>query len=116
MSNIQIPNLPAVATVSGTTLFEAVQTGTSVKVDADQIAAYVQTSIFGSVLPVSRGGTGASSLTGYVKGNGTSAMTAVSVIPLADISGAGTAASKNLAVGTTAPSSPAVNDLWVDTN
>jgi hypothetical protein len=28
----------------------------------------------------------------------------------------GTAAARNLAVGTTAPGSPAVGDLWVDTN
>ena len=38
-------------------------------------------------LPVPAGGTGATTLTGYVKGNGTSAMTASSTIPGADISG-----------------------------
>lgn len=40
------------------------------------------------VLPVPSGGTGAASLTGYVKGNGTSAFTAVAKIPVADIDGA----------------------------
>lgn len=30
--------------------------------------------------------------------------------------GLGTAATRNISVGTTAPSSPATNDLWVDTN
>lgn len=39
------------------------------------------------VLVVSNGGTGASTLTGYVKGNGTSAMTASSTIPGSDVSG-----------------------------
>lgn len=116
MAIIQIPNLPAAISVSGTDLLEAVQSGTSVKVTAAQIGTYIQTNFFGSVLPVNRGGTGATSLTGYVKGNGTSAMTAVGSVPLSDVSGAGTAASKNLAVGTVAPASPSVGDLWVDTN
>lgn len=39
-------------------------------------------------LSVSQGGTGASTLTGYLKGNGTSPITAVSSIPVADVSGA----------------------------
>ena len=37
---------------------------------------------------VGNGGTGATSLTGYVKGNGLSAMTAISSIPVADVTGA----------------------------
>lgn len=43
-----------------------------------------------SVVAVSYGGTGASTLTGYVKGNGTSAMTASATIPNTDITGLGT--------------------------
>jgi hypothetical protein len=39
------------------------------------------------ILPVSNGGTGISTLTGYVKGNGTSAFTASSTIPTTDLSG-----------------------------
>ena len=35
-------------------------------------------------IPVENGGTGASTLTGYVKGNGTSAMTATTTIPSTD--------------------------------
>jgi hypothetical protein len=35
---------------------------------------------------------------------------------LANITDAGTAAARNIHVGTTAPSSPAVNDVWIDTN
>ena len=41
-------------------------------------------------LTVSSGGTGATTLTGYVKGNGTSAMTASATIPNTDVSGLGT--------------------------
>ena len=43
-------------------------------------------------LAVADGGTGVSTLTGYVKGNGTSAFTASATIPSTDISGLGTAA------------------------
>jgi hypothetical protein len=46
-------------------------------------------------LPVGNGGTGATTLTGYVKGNGTSAMTASSTIPNTDISGLGTMSTQN---------------------
>lgn len=38
-------------------------------------------------LPVADGGTGASTLTGYVKGNGTSAFTASATVPYTDIGG-----------------------------
>ena len=38
-------------------------------------------------LPVANGGTGAVTLTGYVKGTGTTAMTANATVPVADISG-----------------------------
>lgn len=41
-------------------------------------------------LPVANGGTGAVTLTGYVKGSGTSAMTASATIPNTDVSGLGT--------------------------
>lgn len=40
------------------------------------------------VLPVANGGTGASTLTGYLKGNGTSTFTSSSSIPVADVTGA----------------------------
>lgn len=39
-------------------------------------------------LPVANGGTGAATLTGYVKGTGTTAMTASATIPVADVTGA----------------------------
>ena len=49
-------------------------------------------------IPVANGGTGASTLTGYVKGNGTSTMTASATIPNTDISGLGTASIKDAGV------------------
>lgn len=39
MANVQIPNLPAVASVSGDELIEAVQAGVSVKVNLRQVAS-----------------------------------------------------------------------------
>jgi hypothetical protein len=47
------------------------------------------------VIDVANGGTGASTLTGYVKGNGTSAMTAVATVPSTDITGLGTMSTQN---------------------
>jgi hypothetical protein len=44
---------------------------------------------------VANGGTGASTLTGYVKGTGTTAMTAAATIPNTDITGLGTASTKD---------------------
>jgi hypothetical protein len=41
-------------------------------------------------IPVANGGTGASTLTGYVKGNGTATMTASATVPSTDITGLGT--------------------------
>lgn len=46
-------------------------------------------------LPVANGGTGAVTLTGYVKGNGTSAFTANPTIPNTDITGLGTMSVQN---------------------
>jgi hypothetical protein len=46
-------------------------------------------------IDVANGGTGAATLTGYVKGNGTSAMTAVATVPSTDITGLGTMSTQN---------------------
>jgi hypothetical protein len=46
-------------------------------------------------LTVPNGGTGATTLTGYVKGTGTTAMTAAATIPNTDITGLGTASTKD---------------------
>ena len=49
----------------------------------------------GSTISVPNGGTGATTLTGYVFGNGTSAMTAIATIPVADVTGAQTITNKS---------------------
>lgn len=49
----------------------------------------------GGVLVVTNGGTGANTLTGYVKGTGTTAMTASATIPNTDITGLGTMSTQN---------------------
>ena len=49
-------------------------------------------------VPVANGGTGAATLTGYVKGSGTSNMTASATIPNTDITGLGTASTKDSGV------------------
>ena len=46
-------------------------------------------------VPVANGGTGASTLTGYVKGTGTTAMTAATTIPSTDVTGLGTMSTQN---------------------
>jgi len=96
-------------TKTGSTI-DVVGTANRIIANADNIdiaATYVgQTSITtlgtvatgtwnGTVVGVAFGGTGAASLTGYVKGNGTSAMTASATIPNTDISGLGTMAVQN---------------------
>jgi len=50
---------------------------------------------FTGTLGVSNGGTGATTLTGYVKGSGTSAFTASSTVPSTDITGLGTISTQN---------------------
>jgi len=83
MANVKITALP-VATVplSGAELLEIVQSGVS-----SQVAASAIGNSSNSVRTVPTGGTGAATLTGYVKGNGTSAMTATATVPFNDMSG-----------------------------
>ena len=83
MANLKITDLTLATTpLAGTELFEVVQASTSRKVAASDIAASAT-----NVRTVATGGTGAATLTGYVKGNGTSAMTAAATVPYADLAG-----------------------------
>lgn len=84
MANKTISALVAapITPLGGGELLEIVQSGSSYKATASQIAATAT-----NVRTVATGGTGASTLTGYVKGNGTSAMTASATIPYADLAG-----------------------------
>ena len=83
MANVKITDLTAATTpLAGTELLELVQGGSSTKVAASAVANTAT-----SVRTVATGGTGAATLTGYVKGTGTTAMTASATIPVADITG-----------------------------
>jgi len=115
MSYVQIPNLPAVASVSGQELFEGVQSGTSVKISLDQIVAASRAGTPTTIpLSVSVGGTGASTLTGYVIGSGTAPFTASTTIPNTDITGLGTMSVQNAnAVAITGGSVTGITDLAV---
>lgn len=116
MADVKITELPPGTALNGTELFESVQDGQSVRLSAQQIADFVESDVFGNVISVPQGGTGAMSLTGYVFGSGVAPLTGQPTIPNTDITGLGTASTVNLAVGPTPPSSPSVGDLWVDTN
>jgi hypothetical protein len=102
-------NAGAGLTKTGNTI-DAVGTANRISVAADAIdisAAYVgQTSITtlgtiatgtwnATIITVAKGGTGVGTLTGYVKGNGTSNMTAAATIPNTDITGLGTMSTQN---------------------
>jgi hypothetical protein len=65
----------------GVTSFSAGTTGFSPSTSTTGIVT------LGGILNASNGGTGASTLTGYVKGNGTSPMTASPTVPTTDLSG-----------------------------
>ncbi len=81
----------------------------------------------GTTIAVPYGGTGAITLTGYVKGNGTSAMTASATIPNTDITGLGTMSTQNsdavtitggtangLTLGGTTPAAATVTTLRIN--
>lgn len=116
MADVKITELAPGTALNGTELFESVQNGQSVRLSAAQIAQYVESEAFGSVITVEQGGTGAQSLTGYVFGQGVAPLEGRPQIPAADIDGLATGAFVNIAVGPTPPASPSINDLWVDTN
>lgn len=77
------------APAGGVTTFDAGTTGFT-----PSTATSGAISLAGTLV-VSNGGTGATSLTGYVKGTGTSALTASATIPNTDISGLGTMSTQN---------------------
>jgi len=60
-------------------------------------------------LPVANGGTGATTLTGYVKGSGTAALTASAAIPVADVTGAAPLASPTFTGTVTIPAGASIS-------
>ena len=90
-------NGKVLATNGSTTYWAAVGVGSVTSIDVSGGATGLTTSggpittsgtiTLGGTLNVASGGTGATTLTGYVIGNGTSAMTASTTIPTTDLSG-----------------------------
>jgi Chaperone of endosialidase len=119
-SYTDLTNKPTLATVAGTGSYTdltnkpSIPSGTVTSVTGTSpISVATGTStpaISLGTVPVANGGTGATNLTGYVKGAGTSTLTAAATIPAADISGnitgnatnvSGTVAVSNGGTGTT---------------
>ena len=87
---LQNPNVQTLTV--GTGLVNSINGGTT---GLTPSAAATGPVTLGGTLNVASGGTGANTLTGYVKGAGTTPLTASATIPIADISGAGTMATQN---------------------
>jgi hypothetical protein len=84
MADQKISAMPSAATLDGTEITPIVQSGVNKQVTT---ANYVAQVLNVNRALVNQGGTGAVSLTGYVYGNGTSAMTASTTIPFSAITG-----------------------------
>jgi hypothetical protein len=87
MADVKITDLPLLTPVAAADLLEVVHSTSSWKAAASDIANTAT-----NVRTVATGGTGAATLTGYVKGTGTTAMTASATIPVTDLAGAITVA------------------------
>jgi hypothetical protein len=86
-----VTSVSGTGTVNGITLTGAVTSSGSLTLGGTLSGVSLTTQVTGT-LPVGNGGTGATTLTGYVKGNGTSAFTASASIPASDVTGLATVA------------------------
>lgn len=84
MADQKISAMPSAATLTGTEITPIVQSGVNKQVTT---AAYVSEVLDVNPVLVTQGGTGATTLSGYVYGNGTSAFTASSTIPFSSVTG-----------------------------
>jgi hypothetical protein len=87
---LQNPNVSTITV--GVGLVNSVNGGTTGLTPAAATSGAVT---LGGTLNTASGGTGANTLTGYVKGAGTTPLTASATVPIADVSGAGTMATQN---------------------
>ena len=87
---LQNPNVQTLTV--GTGLVNSINGGTT---GLTPSAAATGAVTLGGTLNVASGGTGANTLTGYVKGAGTTPLTASATIPVGDVSGLGTMATQN---------------------
>jgi hypothetical protein len=86
-----VTSVSGTGSVNGITLTGTVTSSGSLTLGGTLSGVSLTTQVSGT-LPVANGGTGATTLTGYVKGNGTSAFTAAASVPAADVSGLATVA------------------------
>jgi len=82
MADTKISALASGAPAQGTDETVIARSGSNYKLTVANIVGYL-----GAPVTVANGGTGAATLTGYVKGNGTSAMTASATVPTSDLTG-----------------------------
>lgn len=87
-----VTSVGGTGTINGITLTGTVTASGSLTLGGTLSGVDLTSQVTGT-LPVANGGTGAATLTGYVKGTGTSAMTASAAIPVADVTGAAPLAS-----------------------
>jgi hypothetical protein len=86
-----VTSVSGTGTVNGITLTGTVTSSGSLTLGGTLSGVDLTTQVTGT-LPVGNGGTGATTLTGYVKGNGTSAFTASATVPASDVTGLATVA------------------------
>lgn len=87
-----VTSVGGTGTVNGITLTGTVTASGSLTLGGTLSGVNLTTQVTGT-LPVANGGTGATTLTGYIKGSGTAALTASAAIPVADVTGAAPLAS-----------------------
>ena len=87
---LQNPNVSTLTV--GTGLVNSINGGTTGLTPAAASSGAVT---LGGTLATASGGTGANTLTGYVKGTGTAPLTASATIPVSDVAGLGTMATQN---------------------
>jgi len=86
IANAGVTSVSGTGSVNGITLTGTVTSTGSLTLGGTLSGVSLTTQVTGT-LPVANGGSGATTLTGYVKGNGTSAFTASATIPGSDVSG-----------------------------
>lgn len=84
MPDLKISAMTAASTLTGTEIVPLVQSGLNVQTTT---ALFVSQVLNVNPVTVSQGGTGATTLTGYLYGNGTSAVTASTTIPTSVLTG-----------------------------
>jgi len=89
-----VTSVVGTGTVNGISLSGAVTSSGNLTLGGVLTGVNLTSQVTGT-LPVSNGGTGATTLTGYVKGTGTSPLIASGTIPNTDISGLGTIATQD---------------------